>query len=88
MNTKYVSSNVMKISVNSRVRSTSEFSDIFNTFDEIFLAFTEKSKFSLIFFSRKTNRMETNLFPSHFSLILIGSVRLLGIILGVNTVCT
>ena len=50
MNTKYVSSNVMKISVNSRVRSTSEFSDIFNTFDEIFLAFTEKVNF-LYFFS-------------------------------------
>ena len=31
VNTKYISSNVMKISVNSRVRSTSEFSDIFNT---------------------------------------------------------
>ena len=30
VNTKYISSNVMKISVNSRVRSTSEFSDIFN----------------------------------------------------------
>ena len=30
-NTKYISSNVVKISVNSRVRSTSEFSDIFNT---------------------------------------------------------
>ena len=31
VNTKYISSNVMKISVNSRVRSTSEFYDIFNT---------------------------------------------------------
>ena len=31
VNTKYISSNVMKISVNSLVRSTSEFSDIFNT---------------------------------------------------------
>ena len=31
VNTKYISSNVMKISVNSRVRSTSEISDIFNT---------------------------------------------------------
>ena len=31
VNTKYISSNVMKISVNSRVRSTKEFSDIFNT---------------------------------------------------------
>ena len=31
VNTKYISSNVMKISENSRVRSTSEISDIFNT---------------------------------------------------------
>ena len=31
VNIKYISSNVMKISENSRVRSTSEFSDIFNT---------------------------------------------------------
>ena len=29
-----------------------------------------------------------NFFPSHFSLILIGSARLVGIILGVNSVCT
>ena len=31
MNTKYISSNVLKISVNSRVRSASEIADIFNT---------------------------------------------------------
>ena len=31
VNTKYISSNVMKISVNSLVLSTGEFSDIFNT---------------------------------------------------------
>ena len=43
MNTKYISSNVLKISVISRVRSTSEIADIFNTFDEIFLVFAEKS---------------------------------------------
>ena len=30
VNTKYISSNVLKISVISRVRSTSEISDIFN----------------------------------------------------------
>ena len=38
VNTKYISSNVLKISV----RSTSEIADISNTFDEIFLVFTEK----------------------------------------------
>ena len=30
-NTKYISSNVLKISVISRVRSTSKITDIFNT---------------------------------------------------------
>ena len=42
VNTKYISSNVLKISEISRVRSTSEIADIFNTRDEIFLVFTEK----------------------------------------------
>ena len=41
-NTKYISSKALKISVISRVRSTSEIADIFNTWDEIFLVFTEK----------------------------------------------
>ena len=40
VNTKYISSNVLKISAISRVRS--EIADIFNTFDEIFVVFTEK----------------------------------------------
>ena len=31
VNTKYISSNVLKIPVISRMRSTSEFADIFNT---------------------------------------------------------
>ena len=42
MNTKYISSNVLKISVISRVRSTSEIADIFNTWNEIFLVFADK----------------------------------------------
>ena len=41
VNTKYISSNVLKISEISRVRSTSEIADIFNTWDKIFLVFTE-----------------------------------------------
>ena len=48
-NTKYISPNALKISVISRVRSTSEIADIFNTWDEIFLVFTEKGKFSFYF---------------------------------------
>ena len=60
VNTKYISSNVMKISVNSRVRSTSEFSDIFNTSDEIFLVFTEKKyMFFFFLFPRRTNGKQT-----------------------------
>ena len=42
VNTKYISSSVLKISVISRVRSTSEIADIFKTWDEIYLVFTEK----------------------------------------------
>ena len=51
VNTTYISSNVLTISVISRVRSTSEIANIFNTLDEIDLVFTEKSNF--IFFSVK-----------------------------------
>ena len=42
MNSKYISSNAFKISVISRVRSTSEIADIFNACNEIYLVFTEK----------------------------------------------
>ena len=42
VNTKYISSNALKISVISRVQFTTEIADIFNTWDEIFLVFTEK----------------------------------------------
>ena len=43
VNTKYTSSNVLKISAFSWVRSMSEI-HMFNTWDEIFLVFTEKKK--------------------------------------------
>ena len=49
VNTKYISSSVLKTSEFSRVRSTSENSDVFNSQDEIYLEFTEKSKFSFYF---------------------------------------
>ena len=42
VNTKYISSNALKVYVISRVLSTSETADIFNTWDEIHLVFTEK----------------------------------------------
>ena len=42
VNTKYISSSVLKTSEFSRLRSTSENSDVFNPQDEIYLVFTEK----------------------------------------------
>ena len=56
VNTKYISSNILKISVISGVRSTSEITDFFNIFDEIILVFAEtKSKFSFYFFRLGAN---------------------------------
>ena len=42
VNTKNISSHVLKISVTSLVLRTREITDIFNTFDEIYLVFTSK----------------------------------------------
>ena len=42
VNTKYIASSELKISEFSRVRSTSENFDVFNSLDEIYLVFTEK----------------------------------------------
>ena len=50
MNTKYISSSVLKISEFSRVRSTCENSDVFNSRDEIYLvSVPRKSKFPFYF---------------------------------------
>ena len=64
VNNKYISSNVLKILVISRVRSTSEIADIFNTVDEIYLVFTEKKEIFFLFFPL---RRKTSFFPRHFS---------------------
>ena len=42
VNAKNISSNVLKISENSLVLRTREFTDIFITFDETYLVFTSK----------------------------------------------
>ena len=42
VNTKNISSHVLKISVIALVLRTREITDIFNTFDEIYLVFTSK----------------------------------------------
>ena len=46
------------------------------------MLFTEKKEFFFLFFSVKGKNL--TLFPSQFSLILLGSARLVGKILGVN----
>ena len=43
VNTKYISSSVLKTSEFSRVHSTSENFDVFNSRDDIYLVFTEKN---------------------------------------------
>ena len=57
---------------------------IFSTRVEIFLVFTlkKKSKFSSYFIPFKGKK--NNFFPSHFSLILLGSAHIVGIKLGAN----
>ena len=50
VNTKASSSNVLQTSVILFVLLTREITDIFNTFDEIYLVFTSKKKISSIIF--------------------------------------
>ena len=77
MNTKYISSNVLKISVILRVHSTSEIADICNTWNEI-----------VWYLPTKVNFSDKGNFSQSFLLILLGSAHLVGIIFGVNIVCT
>ena len=51
VNTKYISSSELKISEFSRVRSTSENFDVFNSRDEIYLVFTEKKQIFFLFYT-------------------------------------
>ena len=51
VNPKYISSNELKVSEFSRVRSTSENFDVFNSRDEIFLVFTEKKQIFFLFYT-------------------------------------
>ena len=50
VNTKYISTSVLKTSEFSRVRSTNENFDVFNSQDKIYLVFTEKKKFSFFLY--------------------------------------
>ena len=51
VNTKYISSSELKISEFSRVRSTSENFDVFNSRDEIYLVFAEKRQIFFLFYT-------------------------------------
>ena len=59
------------------MHSKSEVADIFNTLDEIFLVFTDKSKFSLSFFFIFFRRGKSLTFC--LSIILLSSVHLVGV---------
>ena len=77
VNTKYISSNV-----NALVKLL-----IVSTHEMVYFWYLPKKKcFFFLFFSVKGKKF--NFFQSLFSLILLGSVRLKGIILGVNAVFT
>ena len=75
MNTKNISSSVLKTSEFSRVRSTSENSDVFNTQDDIFLVFIEKKVNFIFIFLYVTLAMYCNwtaarncgLYPIYYS---------------------
>ena len=50
VNTKYISSSELKTSEFSRVSSSSENSDVFNSLNEIYLVLTSKKQISAIYF--------------------------------------
>ena len=60
VNSKHISSHVLKISVNSLVLRTREFTDIFITFDEIYLVFTSKKVNILMYLTRLTSKKITS----------------------------
>ena len=65
VNTKYISSNELKTSEFSRVRSTSENFYVFNSRDEIYLVFTEKKQIFFLFYThtRETVNLYTTSAP-------------------------
>ena len=78
VNTKYISSNMLKISVIARVKLL-----IFSTHEMKYFCYLPKQKVNFLFiFSVKGKKL--NFFHSHFSLILLGSTCLVAILLGVN----
>ena len=55
VNTENISTHVLKISAILLVLRTREITDIFNTFDEIYLVFTSKTKISCIYSEKSIN---------------------------------
>ena len=86
MTTKYISANVMKISVNS-CKVQVKFL-IFSTHEMKYVSYLLPKKYIFFFiFSdsenyRKSILIKIIFFPSHFSLILLDSTCLMGIIVG------
>ena len=76
---------MLKISVISRVLRTREITDISIHEINIFGIYRKQVNFLFIFSVKEKN---LTFFLSHFSLFLLGSARLVGIILDVNAVCT
>ena len=70
------------------MRSTSENADIFTTRDEIYFVFAVKSKFSFYFILNGNTEITTLPLLGRFSFDLTFAVCLLGILLGVNVLCT
>ena len=55
INTKNISSHMLKISVISQVHSMSEIADIFNAFGETYLVFTSKKYTASIYYVKDRN---------------------------------
>ena len=62
MNTKYISSSVVKNHYISLVHSTSENAEIFTTGDEIYLVFAKKVNFLFILYITEIQRAPPNFF--------------------------
>ena len=87
VNTKYISSRVVKNQHFAQVRSTSENDDIFTERDKIYLLFTSKNLY-LFYTQRNIEKSQPNFIHVHvsgrFLFDLVFSVCLLGITLCVN----
>ena len=88
MNIKYISLTVLRITVISRVRRRVKFL-MFSTYEmKYFWYLPKKKSFFLSFLTKRNNGKQTTSKLTVFSLILLDSARLMGIIVGVDTIYT